>query len=714
MTPFNMTRSPRNPIITPGSIKPSRPDFKVEGTFNAGVIDRDGETLMLLRVAESVKSDQLGEVRVPVMEMQDGRCVLTIKSFLKTDPSYDFSDPRTVVFQADRSKLFLTSLSHIRLARSRNGVDFEVDDQPFIYPSHRYELFGCEDPRVVQIDGACYINYSSVSDLGICTSLVRTQDFVTTENLGVIFAPDNRDVCLFPEKIGNHYWALHRPAPAHFGSPGIWIATSPDLIHWGDHHSLLESSASGWDQRKVGGGAPMLKTAKGWLQIYHGVDATQRYCLGALLLDLADPRHILARLSEPLMEPITDYEKTGFFGNVVFTCGATIRDDVLHVYYGAADEVMAVATLPLSQLWTRLGVVEPLGGSWPSGPKTRAISSPPRLAASMSQSRFRTTRPCFQWPGDPQTMIDTPPIRAAELLRRFKQEAPAAQLPTAKLHFKGVEGFDVYNTTAPFRSVSRTVIAGRVERRDSEKSKVRFFENRDDAWVLIPDAPAFDLQDPFFTFIQQELVLGGVETYEVDGRLHWQTVFLRGRDIFDLKRFFVGPAGMKDIRLTELADGRLGIFTRPQGEKGGRGTIGYTEAEGLEGLSIDLISQAPLLQGMFHPLDWGGANETTRLPNGEIGVLSHIAHFEGDDPTADRHYYATTFVFDPQRREVKDFKVIACRDQLAAGPAKRPDLVDVVFSSGLTFDGEQVRLYAGASDAEAHWLELRHPFAEHA
>jgi predicted GH43/DUF377 family glycosyl hydrolase len=353
---MNVTRSTKNPIITPASIRPSRPDFKVEGTFNAGVIDCGDETIMLLRVAESVASHRADEVKVPLMTLRGDDCVLTIKSFLKSDPTFDFSDPRTIVPRADRSQLFLTSLSHIRIARSHNGVDFKVEDTPFIYPANRFELFGCEDPRVIRIEGDYFINYSSISDLGICTSLVRTRDFVAIDRMGVIFAPDNRDVCLFPEKIGGFYWALHRPAPAHFGSPGIWIAKSPDLIHWGDHRILLQTSESGWDQRKVGGGAPMIKTAKGWLQIYHGVDASQRYCLGALLLDLADPTRIIARMTSPLMEPTAEYERNGFFGNVVFTCGATVRDEVLHVYYGAADEVMAMATISLSQLWKSLGV----------------------------------------------------------------------------------------------------------------------------------------------------------------------------------------------------------------------------------------------------------------------------------------------------------------------------------------------------------------------
>lgn len=302
--------------------------------------------------------------------------------------------------------------------------------------------------------------------------------------------------------------------------------------------------------------------------------------------------------------------------------------------------------------------------------------------------------------------------RAIDLIQQFKRSAGgAAPRPRGRLVFHGVDGMDVYNTTAPFASAGRQVIAARVERRDSEQSQVRFFEQRAQGWYLIPDAPILALQDPFFTFIGATLVLGGVETVEVDGRLHWRTVFLRGPDIFTLSRFLVGPDGMKDIRLTRLADSRIGIFTRPQGAVGGRGTIGYTEADHLDAITPALISSAALLEGMFHPLDWGGANETKALPGGEVGVLSHIACFDNDEPSSERHYCACTIVFDPRLRVWRDFKIIACRSQFEAGPAKRPDLVDVVFSSGLVFDSEgRVTLYAGVSDAEAHWLEIDDPY----
>ena len=351
-----INRSEKNPIITPDMVKPSREGFKVDGTFNAGVIEHNGAIIMLLRVAESVDSTEENEIRVPILIQQHDTWEMTVKTFLRDDHNYDFSDPRLIVLRADPNKVYLTSLSHIRIARSADGVNFVVDDEAFIYPDNSYELYGCEDPRITLIDNYYYINYSSVSKLGISTSLARSVNFEQIEKMGIIFAPDNRDVCLFPEKINGYYWALHRPAPLHIGRPEIWLARSPDLLHWGDHQLLASCSDNAWDHMKIGGGAPLLKTDKGWLQIYHGVDNSQRYCLGALLIDLNDPSLVIARMLHPLIEPIEAYEVEGFFDNVVFCCGAIIKEDVLNIYYGAADKVMALATIDIDELWKLLSV----------------------------------------------------------------------------------------------------------------------------------------------------------------------------------------------------------------------------------------------------------------------------------------------------------------------------------------------------------------------
>jgi len=299
-------------------------------------------------------------------------------------------------------------------------------------------------------------------------------------------------------------------------------------------------------------------------------------------------------------------------------------------------------------------------------------------------------------------------LRVRTRYNAFAGSIPAAR--TGQLRFAGVEGHDVYNITAPFRIDGRAVIAGRVERRDSEDSFAVFFEERDGTWHPIEGAPRLALQDPFVTWIAGELVFGGVEiAHEPDG-IAWRTVFYRGHGLSDLRRCFAGPWGMKDIRLCELADGRVAVFTRPRGVKGGRGTIGYCEVASLDALTIAAIDAAPMLEGMFHPLDWGGVNEAHLLANGEVGLIAHAAYFEDDTMYSARHYYAVSFVFDPASHQWRDLRILAGRSQFAPGEAKRPDLVDVVFSSGIERVGGVVRLYAGTSDAEAHWVEIAEPF----
>lgn len=349
-------RSPANPLITPEQVRPSRADWKVDCTFNAGVVQIAGETIMLVRVAESVADANPGELRVPLLEASGDTWRCTTKTLRIDDPAYDFTDPRMVTLRGDPARVYLSSLSHLRLARSTDGAVFTVEDVPFLFPANRYERFGCEDARITTIEGRHYINYTAVSDFGIATALAVTDDFHSVERLGLIFSPDNRDVCLFPRRIAGSYWCLHRPAPRHLGLPEIWIARSPDLMHWGHHQRLAGALPGGWESSKIGGGAQMLETDRGWLQIYHGVDAQQRYRLGALLLDRDDPRIVCARLDRPLATPSEPYELSGFFDNVLFTCGALIAGDELRVYYGGADRVMALGTVSLRDLWTAMGV----------------------------------------------------------------------------------------------------------------------------------------------------------------------------------------------------------------------------------------------------------------------------------------------------------------------------------------------------------------------
>lgn len=360
---IKIKRHKSNPIISTANVKPSFPDFNVDCVFNAAATEYDGDTILVLRVAESVKSIDDQVINFPLLEInEENQYELTVKSLHKVNDAhlYDFSDPRVILNrQETQQTVYLTSFSHLRLARSKDGVQFEIEDTPFIFPEGEYETWGIEDPRVSKIDDWYYINYTAVSKYGAATGLIRTKDFKQYERLGIIFPPENKDVSIFPEKINGKYVAYHRPVPKAFGNPDMWIATSEDLINWGQHRHLLSvSNDDGWENGRIGGGAPSFKTERGWVHIYHAADRDQRYCLGAFITDLNDPSKIIAKTKEAILEPTAVYEKTGFFGNVVFTCGVIFKDNIVKIYYGAADEVMALAEIEINELYSALGLTE--------------------------------------------------------------------------------------------------------------------------------------------------------------------------------------------------------------------------------------------------------------------------------------------------------------------------------------------------------------------
>lgn len=296
----------------------------------------------------------------------------------------------------------------------------------------------------------------------------------------------------------------------------------------------------------------------------------------------------------------------------------------------------------------------------------------------------------------------------ATLLARLQRVTPVS---CQKLAFDGIARRDVYNITAPFELDGRRIIAGRVEDRNVELSEIVFFAEDRSVWRPVPCAVTFPgLQDPCVTFIGATLVLGGVRfpVPLADGTQGWRMEFYRGTSLNNLELFLIGPERMKDIRLVELADGRIAVLTRPQGEKGGRGQIGYFAASSLESISAAAIEAAPVFAHQCRADEWVGANEAHLLRNGKLGVLGHIACFDRHEH---RHYYPMVFFIDPATGTSTQPEIIASRAEFPPGAAKRPDLVDVMFSGGLVrHEDETATLYAGLSDAEAGCARLPDPF----
>ena len=180
------------------------------------------------------------------------------------------------------------------------------------------------------------------------------------ERLGIVTLPDSqdKDVVLFPRNVAEsefqRYMLLHRPS-AWVGpqynteKPSIWIAEGDSVTNY-DKHSLLIKPEETWEALKIGAGVPPIKTEKGWLVIYHGVNENHVYSAGAILLDIKEPTKILGRTRTPILSPEEQYELKGDVNNVVFPTGACILDNMLFVYYGAADKVCCLATIELKEI----------------------------------------------------------------------------------------------------------------------------------------------------------------------------------------------------------------------------------------------------------------------------------------------------------------------------------------------------------------------------
>lgn len=332
-----------NPLLSPIDFRPSAAGLKVECLLNPGVFRFQGKIWLLLRVAERPEQKP-GITSFPVLN--NGK--VRVHEFSNDDPRLELNDPRVVTFNGSA---YLTTLSHLRLASSDDGIHFQ--EEPLfqaLVGDNEYESYGIEDCRVSQFGADYYLTYTAASPNGVAVGMRSTRDWRNYTRHGLIFPPHNKDCTLFEEKIDGSYFALHRPSSPWLGGNYIWLARSPDLLHWGDHRCVVRTRPGMWDSARVGAGAAPIRTAVGWLEIYHGADEKHRYCLGAVLLDLHEPWKVLGRTDTPIMEPVAPYERDGFLGNVLFTNGHLVDDDQLTIYYGASDSVICAAKFSIMEI----------------------------------------------------------------------------------------------------------------------------------------------------------------------------------------------------------------------------------------------------------------------------------------------------------------------------------------------------------------------------
>lgn len=294
-------------------MKPSKDHFGSFARFNPGIQLKDGIVHMLYRATNS--------------DIRDGANYISSIGYAKLDMT---------------TKILSDYNDHV------------------IYPTMPEESMGCEDPRIVEFEGHFFIFYTAYDGITARVAIARTEDFVTYEKLGVIkhFTWD-KDAFIFPERINGMIAYLHRISPNiqldYFESFDELLSINA----WADYAHKIETSTIMkseyfWENKKIGGSVPPIKTDKGWLLLYHAVDDNFVYRGSVALLDLDDPGKVIARIPYPLLEPVEEYELFGDVNNVVFPEGGYIHEGELFIYYGAADKYIAVAKIGVAALLAEL------------------------------------------------------------------------------------------------------------------------------------------------------------------------------------------------------------------------------------------------------------------------------------------------------------------------------------------------------------------------
>jgi beta-1,4-mannooligosaccharide/beta-1,4-mannosyl-N-acetylglucosamine phosphorylase len=313
-----LLRSPRNPILSRADIPAVLPDFAdVSSVFNPGAIRFGGRTLLMLRVQSR------------------GR--------------------RTALVMAE----------------SEDGVRFTVAREPVVFRGLERageKLHHLYDPRLTRLGDTVYIVFAADTETGCKLGIGSTTDFETFDFIGLGSHPDIRNGVLFPEKMGGRFVRLDRPNRSALeggvtSGDEIWFSSSADLVTWTPEHVVMGGRWHYWDER-IGSGPPPVRTRQGWLHVYHGIAthfaAASIYQVGAVLLDLREPWKVLARSWNNLLEPREPYEMVGQVPNVVFPGGMVVEEhdaegyalpeSPVHLYYGAADTCVGLATTTVADL----------------------------------------------------------------------------------------------------------------------------------------------------------------------------------------------------------------------------------------------------------------------------------------------------------------------------------------------------------------------------
>lgn len=263
-------------------------------------------------------------------------------------------------------------ISHVGLATSADGIHFEREPEPVMSPTEDYEEFGCEDPRVVEIDGTYYLTYSGWDRKSAQLCLATSTDLRSWTKHGPMFpdfntflpvgngidAPWSKAGAILPVPIDGRYLM-------YFGEGSIWYAWSEDLIHWtpcsNDDPIMVPTPPGTFGSFLVEVGPQPIITNNGMILLLHNAavknaDGTVYYSCGQLLFSPDDPTTILAQMNRPWLEPATYEDRHGLVSNVTFLEGLVFFDDTWFAYYGQSDSTLGVATYKVGETYSKLGL----------------------------------------------------------------------------------------------------------------------------------------------------------------------------------------------------------------------------------------------------------------------------------------------------------------------------------------------------------------------
>ena len=352
-------------LLSPEDFVPSLKSWKIEGVLNPAAHRLpNGKIVLYVRIAESTEQHRHGNMVVsPIMS-----------SRREFKAQYQRRKKKDIIKRGMWGEMYfkdgtcrLPTISHFkRVIVDESGSCVErIRHKPAFAGIPGESDYGVEDPKITKIGNKYYMTYVGVSmNEGVSAYLAFSKNLENWNRLGLIFREQNKDVTLFPEKINRRYVALNRPESTFtFSKPSIWISYSKDLIYWGRDKNLMRPREGTWENSRLGGGTPPIRTSKGWLEIYHGVHkrgGKNVYSAGAVLLDLKNPEKIIARSSpnKPLFEPSELHDKQGYINNVTFPTGVVPTEDgkELLIYSGGADSVITVRKISLEHIFKHLRV----------------------------------------------------------------------------------------------------------------------------------------------------------------------------------------------------------------------------------------------------------------------------------------------------------------------------------------------------------------------